>query len=79
MARTRSGHGGQGRRGGRGGRGGRGDIPIPLVQEVEPIEQEEMQVNQEEGANVAQIPTPVVAAPVLPNDARNQVPIISSY
>ena len=69
MARTRS------------GRGGRGDIPIPPVQEMEPVEQEVMQeevpVMQE--ANVVQIPTPVVAVPVLPNDARNQVPVILSY
>ena len=73
MARTRSGRGGQG---GRGGRGGRGDIPIPLVQEVEPEEvmQEEVPVVQE--ANVAPNPTPVVAVSVLPNDAINQVPVI---
>ena len=81
MARTRSGRGGQGGRGGREGRGGRGDIPIPPVQEVEPVDQEE--VMQEEvpvvqEANVAPNPTPVVAVPVLPNDARNQVPAILS-
>ena len=73
MARTRSG------RGGRGGRGGRDDPPNPQVQEVDPVVQEEEQDVQEEvlvvqGANVAQVPTPVVVAPVLPNEARNQVP-----
>ena len=73
MARTRSGRGGQGGRGGRGRRGGRGDIPIPQVQEVEPIEQEVMQeeVPVMQQANVTQLPTPVVAVPVLPNDTRN--------
>ena len=73
MARTRSG------RGGRGGRGGRDDPPNPQVQEVDSVVQEEVQDVQEEvpvvqGANVAQVPTPVVVAPVLPNEARNQVP-----
>ena len=76
MASTRSG------RGGRGGRGARDDTPNPQVQDGE---QEEVQVNQEEvpivqgaEANVAEAPTPVVVAPVLPNEARNQVPVISS-
>ena len=75
MARTRS-----GRSGGRAGRGGRDDPPNPQVQEFDPVVQEEAQDVQEEvpvvqGANVAQVPNPVVVvAPVLPNEARNQVP-----
>ena len=70
---------------GRGGRGARHDTPNPQVQDIDPVEQEEVQVNQDEfpimqgaGANVAEAPTPVVVAPVLPNEARNQVPVISS-
>ena len=49
------------------------------MQEVDPVVQEEVQDIQEEvpvmqGANVAQVPIIVVVAPVLSNEARNQVP-----
>ena len=77
MVRTRSG------RGGRGGRGAQGGIPIPQVQEVEPMVQEEVQNNpedvpiiQEAETNVAEAPTPTMIAQVQPNEARNQVPAI---
>ena len=74
LVRTRSG------RGGRGGLGARHDVPNQ--EQINEPEQEEAQVEvpimQEAVANVAEAPAPVMVAPVLPNQARNQVPAILS-
>ena len=70
MARTRSG------RVGRGGRGDRDDVSNQ-EQINEPVQEEdqvEVPIMQEQVANVVEGPSPEMVAPILPKQARNQVP-----